>query len=174
LLRIAVDGMLQVLSSRSVTKQEFGMQRTSISRGANNPLKFVSTAEEALALLLCNELPGFLSPEEAMRESVADINGHQLALMSGVRAAFADTIRRLDPTAIEQGLSSHATDSLVPALRKARAWDVIRAKYDVLERSLAGVGSDVFGSEFARAYASTQAAATRARNGTTESSSDVF
>jgi type VI secretion system protein len=168
LLRIAVDGMLQILGSRSVTKQEFGMQRTAISRGANNALKFVTTAEEALRMLLCNDIPGFLPPEAAMRETVTDINAHHLALLSGVRTAFADMVRRLDPAAIEQTLPRHATDSVVPALRKARAWDVFRTIYAELECSLGGDGHDVFGNEFARAYASAQAAATRTRNATAE------
>jgi type VI secretion system protein len=172
-LRIAVDGMLQILGSRSAAKQEFGMQRTAISRGANNALKFVSTAEEALQMLLCNDIPGFLPPEDAMRETVTDINAHHLALLSGVRVAFADTLRRLDPTAIEQTVPHHATDAMLPVLRKARAWEAFRAKYAELERALAGDGHDIFGSEFARAYASIQTAVTQARSGTAEAPSDV-
>jgi type VI secretion system FHA domain protein len=173
LLRIAVDGMLQILGSRSVTKQEFGIQRTAISRGANNALKFVTTAEEALRMLLCNAIPGFLPPEDAMRETVTDINAHHLALLSGVRAAFSDAVRQLDPAAIEQVVPHYTADSVVPALRKARAWDMFRAKYAELERALAGDGQDVFGNEFARAYASAQAAATRSRNAAAESPPDV-
>jgi type VI secretion system protein len=172
-LRIAVDGMLQILGSRSAAKQEFGMQRTAISRGANNALKFVATAEEALQMLLCNDIPGFLPPEDAMRETVTDINAHHLALLSGVRAAFADTLLRLDPAAIEQAVPHHATDAMLPALRKARAWKAFRAKYAELERALAGDGHDIFGSEFARAYASIQTAVTQARSGTAETPSDV-
>jgi type VI secretion system FHA domain protein len=174
LLRIAVDGMLQILGSRSITKQEFGMQRTAISRGANNALKFVTTAEEALRMLLCNDIPGFLPAEDAMRETVTDINTHHLALLSGVRAAFTDTVRRLDPAAIEQTVPHHATDSLVPALRKARAWDVFRTRYTELDRSLAGDGHDVFGNEFARAYESAQAATARTRNAAAEIPPDVL
>jgi type VI secretion system protein len=172
-LRIAVDGMLQILGSRSAAKQEFGMQRTAISRGANNALKFVATAEEALQMLLCNDIPGFLPAEDAMRETVTDINAHHLALLSGVRAAFADTLRRLDPAAIEQAVPHHATDAMLPALRKARAWEAFRAKYAELERALAGDGHDIFGSEFARAYASIQTAVTQARSSTAETPSDV-
>jgi len=172
-MRIAVDGMLQILGSRSVAKQEFGMQRTAISRGANNVMKFVATAEEALQMLLCNDIPGFLRPEEAMRETVSDIHSHHLALLSGVRAAFADTLRRLDPAAIEQALPHGAADSIVPALRKARAWDAFRAKYAELERSLAGDGHDMLGSEFARAYAAIQKAATKGRSVGAEASDDA-
>jgi type VI secretion system protein len=163
ILRIAVDGLLQILGSRGVAKQEFGMQRTIISPGANNVMKFVNTAEEALRMLLCDDIPGFLAPEEAMRETVSDINAHHFALLSGVRAAFADTLRRLDPGGIEQTLSHHATDAVLPALRKARAWDAFRVKYAELDRSLAGDGHDVFGGEFARAYAAIQAKVTQAR-----------
>jgi type VI secretion system protein len=172
-LRIAVDGMLQILGSRSAAKQEFGMQRTAISRGANNALKFVATADEALQMLLCNDIPGFLPAEDAMRETVTDINAHHLALLSGVRAAFTDTLRRLDPAAIEQTVSHHATDAMLPALRKARAWEAFQAKYAELECALAGDGHDIFGTEFARAYASIQTAVTEARRGTAEAPSDV-
>ena len=172
-MRIAIDGMLQILGSRGVAKQEFGMQRTAISRGANNAMKFVATAEEALQMLLCNDIPGFLPPEDAMRETVRDIQSHHFALLSGVRAALADTLRRLDPAAIEQALPHRAADPMLPALRKARAWDAFRAKYAELERSLAGDGHDVFGSEFARAYAAIQNAPTQPRSAAAEAQGDA-
>ena len=63
-------------------------------------------------------------------------------------------------------------DPLVPTLRKARAWEQFRAKFAELTRSLAGDGRDVFGNEFARAYALIQQAAARSRNGAAEKQLD--
>jgi type VI secretion system FHA domain protein len=172
ILHIAVDGMLRILGSRSVAKQEFGIERTAISRGDNNPLKFVNTAAEALQMLLCTDLPGFLPAEDAMRETVDDIGGHQLALLAGVQAAVADTMRRLDPAAIEATLPSYAADPLVPALRRARAWEQYRATYADLARSLEEGGREGFGGEFARGYAAIRPAAAKSRTQTSETSPD--
>jgi type VI secretion system FHA domain protein len=172
ILRIAIDGLLRILGGRSLAKQEFGVERTAISRGANNPMKFVTTVDEALHMLLCSDTPGFLSAEDAVRETVTDIQSHQLALLSAVQAAFTESLRSLDPEAIEAALPHHAADPLVPTLRKARAWEQFRAKFAELTRSLAGDGRDVFGNEFARAYALIQQAAARSRNGAAEKQLD--
>jgi type VI secretion system protein len=157
-LHIAVDGILNILGSRGATKQAFGIERTVITRGANNPLKFASTTEEALHLLLSSDLTGFLPAEDAMRQAVADIQSHQLALLSGVKSAFADTLRRLDPASIEAALPHHASDTLLPQMRKARAWDAFRGRFAELERSLDDDRGDAFGTAFARAYAAAQQA----------------
>jgi len=158
ILHIAVAGILGILGSRGATKQAFGIERTVISRGANNPLKFASTTNEALHLLLSSNLPGFLPAEDAMRQAVADIQSHQLALLSGVKSAFADTLRRLDPATIEAALPHHAWDRLFPQARKARAWDAFRGRFAELQRSLNDDRSDAFEAAFARAYAASQQA----------------
>jgi type VI secretion system protein len=159
LLRIAIDGMLQMLAGRSVAKQEFGLERTIISRGANNPLKFVTTADEALKLLLCGDLPGFLGAEDAMRETITDIKSHQLALLSGIQAAFAETLNRLDPASVERAVPRRPADRVMPARRAARVWKLYQTLFAELQSSLADDRRDGFGSEFARAYASVQSAA---------------
>jgi type VI secretion system protein ImpI/type VI secretion system protein len=167
ILRITIDGLLQILSVRSVAKQEFGIERTVITRGANNPMKFVNTVDEALQMLLCRDTPGFLPAEDAVRQTVNDIQSHQLALLTAVQVAFTDALRQLDPDTIEAAVPHLSADPLIPTLRKARAWDHFRARFTELDRSL-GDRRELFGSEFARAYAATQRAAQGRNGGGTE------
>jgi type VI secretion system FHA domain protein len=171
-LRIAVEGMLSILGTRGLAKQEFGIERTAISRGGNNPMKFAGSLDEAMHLLLCNDLPGLLHGEDAMRQAINDIQSHQLALLSGVESAFTETLRRLDPAAIEAAIPHHLGDSMVPVARKARAWDAFRGKFTALEKSLAEDRGEVFGNAFARAYATAQQAARHPRSGMAEDRPD--
>ncbi|MFC7556530.1 type VI secretion system-associated FHA domain protein TagH [Pseudoroseomonas wenyumeiae] len=89
-----------LLAIRSLAKREFGLERTMIARSDNNPLKFSTAPQEALALLLAPEVPGLLAGEEAVREAFEGIRSHQLALLSATQSALASLCARLAPEAI--------------------------------------------------------------------------
>lgn len=155
LLIIAMDGLLRILGSRGVVKQAFRVERTAISQGANNPMKFTATAAEALRLMLHSDVPGFLPAEEAMREAVGDIQSHQLLLLSAAQEVGAAVLRRLDPTTIEAAMPRQTGDA-VPVVRKARAWDTFRTTYARLATVLGEEENALFAEAFGRANAAIQ------------------
>lgn len=152
LLGIATDGLLRILGSRGVVKQAFHVERTAISQGANNPMKFTATASEALRLMLLGDVPGFLPAEDAMRETVADIQSHQLSLVSAGLDAVDTVMARLDPDAIEAAMPRHAFDAL-PTLRKAHAWDAFRAAFAQVGTAPGAQGGGLFAEALGRAEA---------------------
>lgn len=152
LLGIATEGLLRILGSRGVVKQAFHVERTAISQGANNPMKFTATASEALRLMLLGDVPGFLPAGDAMREAVADIQSHQLSLVAAARDAVGTVMARLDPDAIEAAMPRHAFDAL-PALRKAHAWDAFRAAFAQVGTAPGAQGGDLFAEALGRAEA---------------------
>jgi type VI secretion system protein len=152
MLRISIDGLLQILSARSVTKQEFQVERTMISRGANNPLKFVTSVDEALRALLLTRIPGFLTPDQAVGEAVTDIQTHQIGVLSGMQAALCTILKQFDPANLEHEPDRRSLYELVRVLRKARAWDRFEARYRRLSQTLEEDALGAFGAEFARAY----------------------
>jgi type VI secretion system FHA domain protein len=155
ILHIAVEGMLRILSSRSIAKQEFRIERTAITRGANNPMKFTASADEALRLLLHNNIPGFLPPEDAVREIMRDIQDYQLTLLAGVRSAVEAVLHRLDPATIEAAMPRQTVDAL-GVVRKAHAWDAFRSAFAQLQQSLSDERGELFGEALGRAYAAHQ------------------
>ncbi|MBV9749926.1 MAG: type VI secretion system-associated FHA domain protein TagH, partial [Acetobacteraceae bacterium] len=104
LFRAMVEGLRDVLISRSTVKSEFRVEQTMLRARDNNPLKFSVTAEDTTAALLQPSRPGYKPPLDATREAFADVRSHELALMAGVQTALIALLRRFDPDALEQRL----------------------------------------------------------------------
>lgn len=144
--REAVGGLRELLELRAFLKSEFRIEHTLLRAKENNPLKFSANLEGALSVLLGRRVPGFMTPPEAIRESVRDVKAHEVALIAGMKSVIADTLDQLSPETVKSGVE----DSLLPQVTKARCWE----KYERLHQRLAGDQSSgpPLGSQFAKAY----------------------
>ena len=133
-LRIAVQGTIDLLSVRSEIKREFRAGVTMIASGANNPLKFLPSAEGVIMQMIHHSFPGFMKPLPAMQDAYLDLQVHQLALMAGIRAAYAEALTRFDPSELERRTdnSSGLLDKILANGRKAALWDDYKHNFDVL------------------------------------------
>jgi type VI secretion system FHA domain protein len=119
----------------------------------NNPLKFSATPEEAMRVLLLQNIPGFLSAEQAVGQALQDIKSHQLAVMAGMQTALTTVIARFDPAQLEKRIEkSSLIEGVLPGARKARYWDLFRKLYGDIARELEDDLQSLFGAEFAAAY----------------------
>ena len=150
--RAMVEGVRQVLISRAAIKNELRVEQTMLRARDNNALKFSVTPEEAMAALLLPDRPGYKPPLDAAREAFGDIKSHELAVMAGVQTALLGLLKRFDPAALEQRLQPGLLQTLLPAARKARIWELFCATYKDLAREAEDDFQSVFGREFARAY----------------------
>lgn len=144
--REAVGGLRELLELRAFLKSEFRIEHTLLRAKENNPLKFSANLEGALSVLLGRRVPGFMTPPEAIRESVRDVKAHEVALIAGMKSVIADTLDQLSPETVKSGVE----DSLLPQVTKARCWE----KYERLHQRLAGDQSSgpPLGGQFAKAY----------------------
>lgn len=144
--REAVGGLRELLELRAFLKSEFRIEHTLLRAKENNPLKFSNNLDGTLSVLLGRRVPGFMTPPEAIRESVRDVKTHEVALIAGMKAVIADTIEQLAPETIKAGVE----ESLLSQVTKARCWE----KYEELHRRLAGDQSSgpPLGGQFAKAY----------------------
>ncbi len=152
LFRAMVEGLREVLMSRSAIKNEFRVEQTMLRARDNNALKFSVTPEEAVAALLLPDRPGYKPPLDAVREAFADVRGHEIAVMAGVQTALIGLLRRFDPEALEKRLQPGMLDAVLPAARRARTWELFCATYKDIAREAEDDFQSVFGREFARAY----------------------
>ncbi len=152
LFRAMVEGVRDVLMSRSAIKNEFRMEQTMLRARDNNALKFSVTPEEAVAALLLPGRPGYKPPLDAVREAFDDVRSHEMAVMAGVQTALIGLLRRFDPAALEKRLQPGMLDSVLPAARRARTWELFCATYKEIAREAEDDFQSVFGREFARAY----------------------
>jgi len=150
--RAMVEGLRQVLISRAAVKNEFRVEQTMLRARDNNALKFSVTTEDALAALLQPNRPGYQPPVKAAQEAFDDVRGHELAVMAGVQTALMALLRRFEPGALEKRLMPGMLDSLLPAARKARTWELFCTTYKDIARDAEGDFLSVFSREFARAY----------------------
>lgn len=152
-LREAVQGTVELLIARAATKREVRADVTMIVSKNNNPLKFSPDVDFALMQLLLPQGKGFMGPNEAMRDAYDDLRAHQIGFMAGMRAALASVLARFTPDELEARLTSRSLlDSVLPANRKARLWDLYEQRYQDISREAEDDFHALFGREFLKAY----------------------
>ncbi|WP_310388946.1 type VI secretion system-associated FHA domain protein TagH [Roseateles sp.] len=153
LLREATRGSVELLVARAALKREMRAEMTMIVARENNPLKFSPSAEVALQYLLSPPLPGFMAAQPAMRDAFDDLRAHQLAVMAGMRSALEGVLQRFNPLRLEGELTQRsAISALLPALRKARLWDLFQDLFAQLSSEAQDEFEDLFGQAFLDAY----------------------
>lgn len=149
LFTLVLEGVMDVLRARAELKNGFRLPATLIQRRENNPLKFAPTGSEALARVLAAPNDAFLSGEAAVTDAMDDIRLHQIALLTGVRAAFDDLITQFDPSRFEEGQPRRSRFGF--ATDKS-PWERYRAHFQGLAADPEQRFRRLFGDEFARAY----------------------
>jgi len=158
MFRETVRGLMDILLARGDLKGEFRLDRTAIGPLENNPLKTPPgqpplRVEEVMVLLLISQKGVYMSPVQAVQEGFNDIKAHQLAVVAGIQAALARLLERFDPDNLEARLEQSVLDNIWPANRKAKYWDLFNAEYQAIAREAEDDFNELFGDEFARAYA---------------------
>jgi predicted component of type VI protein secretion system len=150
--RALVGGLRETLIARAAVKSEFRIEQTMIRARGNNPLKFAASDNDALAALLGTGRETGIPPATAIAESLRDIRLHEIATMAAMQSAVHSLMREMAPAKLrEEG----GAGGLLPAQRKARAWDAYEAQHARITQALADDFDSVFGRAFARAYEQT-------------------
>ncbi len=153
LLREAVQGTLDLLLARAMTKREIRADVTMIVGRDNNPLKFSPDVAVALVHLLTPQGRGFMPPLAAMQDAYDDLRSHTFGFMAGMRAALAGVLARFDPANLETRLTQKTMlDSLLPMNRRAKLWDLFTERYHEISQEAEEDFHTLFGREFLRAY----------------------
>lgn len=136
LLRACLDGVLQMLWSRKVFRNEMGASFTEILASKNNPLKFSMDVSEALERLVLKSHSAFMPPVEAVAAAVDDLLQHNASALSGLQEALNTALHSLDPEAVESSAVQERRLGVLPlgALRKARLWMLYCERYREIGR----------------------------------------
>ena len=97
--RQSVAGLSALMAQRTHLKNLQEIDRTTVSAGRNNPVKWTSPRRLAEDLLRDRDA-AFLSGEDAVAESFLDLTAHLSAMATGVNAAIATLLDQLDPEAL--------------------------------------------------------------------------
>lgn len=149
--RNLVVGLRAVMIARAAVKSEFRIEQTMIQARGNNPLKFSAGDEDAVASLLGAGRRTDMAPDEAVADALRDIRLHELASMAAMQAAVRSVLDGLEPAKLRASAEQGGL-TLLPAQRKARAWDAYEALHARTVQALSDDFDSVFGKAFARAY----------------------
>jgi type VI secretion system FHA domain protein len=149
--RALVAGLRQVLIARATIKGEFRIEQTMIRARGNNPLKFSANDDDALTALLGVGRRTDMTPAAAIEDSLRDLRMHELATMAAMQVAVRAMLDELSPDKIRAGADQGGM-AVLPAQRKARAWDAFEARHAAVVQALVDDFDSIFGKSFARAY----------------------
>jgi type VI secretion system FHA domain protein len=150
--RTLVSGLRSVLIARASIKSEFRIEQTMIRARGNNPLKFSAGDDDALAALLGTGRRTDMTASAAVADALKDIRLHELASMAAMQSAVRTLLDGLDPVKLRAQADQGGGMSVLPAQKKARAWDAFEALHTRTVHALADDFDSVFGKAFARAY----------------------
>jgi type VI secretion system protein ImpI len=154
ILRVVVEGVMDVLQARQRLKDEFRMGVTTFRHTDNNPLKFSANVEDALHNLLVKRNAAYLGPVEAFEDAFDDLRHHQMAMLAGMRAAFEAMVADFEPERLQEAFDRQLKKSggfiAVPA--KMRYWELYRSRYEDIAKDPDMNFRDLFGRVFSKAY----------------------
>ena len=152
-LRIVVEGTMQVLAARNEIRREFRVPVTQVARKDNNPLKFSADATDALHKLLVQRSPAYLDTVSAFEDAFADIRHHQLAMLDSLQVAFEHMLEAFDPESLEKQFAKRGGQASVLGIgNRAKTWEAYVQRYRELQNDRDHAFRQLFGDEFAKAY----------------------
>lgn len=146
LLQQLVAGLMATLKARTIIKRESRLDLTLMAAQANNPLKFMPDAPAALRQMLTQSLPGYMPAQQAIEAACDDLQGHELAVMSGMQASLQALLQHFDPARLEQQASASGLNP------KARLWEHFTEVHAQLHQDVHEDFQALFGEPFANAY----------------------
>jgi type VI secretion system protein ImpI len=152
-LRIVVEGTMQVLKARNQIRKEFRMATTQVAQKNNNPLKFSADVADALHKLLVQRSPAYLDTVNSFTDAFDDIRVHQLAMLASLRVAFDFMLHQFDPEVLQAQFSRQTGRGSVLGIGgKPKLWEAYVARFGELAADRDFAFRRLFGEEFGKAY----------------------
>lgn len=154
MLSLFSQGTVALLSSRSILKRGVKAEMTMILNEANNPFKILPSGKTVLMQMYQSQMPGFMQPEQAVRDALVDLQAHQLGMIAGIRAIIAAMLQSFNPQRLEDNARQ---DGQLPKMRftahrKAAMWDYFMRSYQRTAGELEDDFHSLFGEAFLHAY----------------------
>ena len=150
--RILIEGIREILMTRTSIKSEFRIEQTMIQVGGNNPLKFSFSAEQAIEAIVRPSSKGYLDAASATSQALDDIKAHEVAMITGMEAALKGILKKLDPANLEDKMKADSTLGGMLKNRKIRYWEIYQSMYIDIADQAENDFNELFAKEFARAY----------------------
>ena len=118
----------------------------------NNPLKFTSSVEEALAIMFGAPARQYLDAQATIESSFSDLKAHQLLTYGAMRDALDALFEDLAPERIDRSVEPDHGLGRIVASRKAKLWDIYVERWRAKTKRADGRLLEAFMALFAEAY----------------------
>ncbi|CAK6493630.1 hypothetical protein PANNVG_01990 [Pantoea sp. Nvir] len=154
MLSLFSQGTVALLSSRQILKRGVKADMTMILNEANNPFKILPSGKTVLMQMYQSQMPGFMPPEQAVRDALVDLQAHQLGMIAGIRAIIAAMLQSFNPQRLEEQARSEGVLPKLPfsVARKAALWDYFTRSYQRTAGEIEDDFHTLFGEAFLHAY----------------------
>lgn len=153
--RQMIEGLMQLLRMRMQEKANARIAQTVVGSTANNPLKLMPTAEDALAVMLAARSPGFTDAAQSIGGAVRDLGRHQVNSWHGIQTALRRMIDRFDPKLVEAEVQKLGLlETMLAGGRKAKLWELYEKRFEEIARSAETRFLGEVGADFRDAYES--------------------
>jgi type VI secretion system protein len=147
-----VEGLMDLLKVRRNIKSELRLKQTMLEPTQNNPLQFLTSAEEAMTMLLTDNRTGYLPPLQAFQKSFENIKAHEVAIFAGMQAALSKSLSHFDPKKIEDEINKEKNLNNLLVSKNTLYWKEFERLYQKIVIEAEDDFHKMFGHEFARAY----------------------
>ncbi len=138
--------------TRQDFKHEFRMDHTRMHRVGNNPIKHSANVDDALHNVLVKQSDAYIGPVEAFEEVFDDLRRHEVAVLTGIRAAFESMLSTFDPAQIQEEVDRRARGPLPKVLPKGSYWDHFCDRAEEMAADREKAFRKLFGEALADAY----------------------
>jgi type VI secretion system protein ImpI len=151
--RMMAEGLMHLLRQRAEEKGSARIAQTVVGAADVNPLKFMPTVEDALAVMVAARGGGFVDADAAIAAAVRDLAMHHAATWRGIQAALRRMVDRFDPKALEKELAEVGTlEKLLAGGRRAKLWELYEKRYREIAKSAETRFLGEVGADFRDAY----------------------
>jgi type VI secretion system protein len=149
IVREVVLGLMELAQSRGEFKTRFHVASPP-AEGPESPLTSGRSVDDALARLL-SSMSVRNSGMEIVRGEFNELRGHQTAVLTSMRAAFEEFLRRLAPQELEERFERNAKKSVFGS-GKGRNWELYTELYAAISQRPPEGFPHLFSETFARNY----------------------
>ena len=139
---------MQLLRMRAEEKGRARIAQTVVGSSGVNPLKFMPSVEDALAMMLTGRSAGYTDAPTSIELAIQDLARHHVDSWRGIQAALRRMVDCFDPKVFETELEQRGLlEKLLAGGRRSKLWELYEQRYREIARSaetrfLGEVGAD--------------------------------
>lgn len=151
--RMMAEGLMRLLQLRAQEKSTARMPQTVVGAREVNPLKFMPTVDDALAVMVTPRSRGFAAADAAITGALRDLAAHHVGTWRGTQAALGRMIDHFDPATIEKELEALGLlETLLAGGRRAKLWELYQKRFGEIARKAETQFLGEVGNDFREAY----------------------